>query len=86
MTRKLDIAFWDYDRTAALADGTVRIEGVDATYHGGRIVIDVFEAMVRSAQTGSLEQIVNLASVLFSSIANRGAVSRAAAGWVRLGF
>ena len=26
---KLDIAFWDYDRTRALADGRVKIPGVD---------------------------------------------------------
>jgi hypothetical protein len=35
---KLDIAFWDYDRTRALADGTVKIDGVDGTFHSGRIV------------------------------------------------
>jgi hypothetical protein len=44
---KLDIAFWNYDRCEALRDGTVKIEGVDATYHSGRIVTDVFEAMVK---------------------------------------
>ena len=26
---KLDIAFWNYDRTRLLADGTVKIDGVD---------------------------------------------------------
>ncbi len=45
--RHLDIAFWNYDRAQALRDGTVRIEGVDATFHNGRIVTDVFEAMVK---------------------------------------
>jgi 4,5-dihydroxyphthalate decarboxylase len=44
---KLDIAFWNYDRAEALRDGTVQIAGVDATYHNGRIVTDVFEAMVK---------------------------------------
>ena len=44
---KLDIAFWDYDRTRLLADGTVRIDGVDATFHRARIVPEIFEAMVR---------------------------------------
>ncbi len=44
---KLDIAFWDYDRTRALADGTVRIDGVDATFHGARIVTEIFEGMIR---------------------------------------
>ena len=32
---KLDIAFWNYDRTRALSDGKVRIPGVDAKYHSG---------------------------------------------------
>jgi hypothetical protein len=31
--RKLDIAFWNYDRTRALADGRVTIPGVEATFH-----------------------------------------------------
>jgi hypothetical protein len=44
---KLDIAFWNYDRAQALRDGEVKIEGVDATFHSGRIVTDVFEAMVK---------------------------------------
>jgi len=45
--RKLDIAFWTYDRTRLLADGTVKIDGADATFHSGRIVTEIFEAMVR---------------------------------------
>ncbi len=44
--RTLDIAFWNYDRGALLRDGTVKIEGVDATFHSGRIVTDIFEAMI----------------------------------------
>ena len=33
MTRvPITLACWDYDRTRALADGTVRVEGVDLTY------------------------------------------------------
>ena len=28
----LNFACWDYDRTRALADGTVRVEGVDLNY------------------------------------------------------
>jgi len=47
MTTKLDIAFWNYDRTKLLADGSVKIEGVDASFHGARIVPEIFEAMVR---------------------------------------
>jgi hypothetical protein len=45
--RKLDIAFWEYDRAQALRDGQVKIDGVEATFHSGRIVTDVFEAMVK---------------------------------------
>ncbi len=47
MTTKLDIAFWNYDRTKLLADGTVKIDGVDASFHSARIVPEIFEAMVR---------------------------------------
>ncbi len=43
----LDIAFWDYDRTRALVDGSVKIEGVDATYHSAPVVTEIFEGMVR---------------------------------------
>jgi len=44
---KLDIAFWNYDRTRALTDGTVKIDGVDASFHTSRIVPEIFEAMIR---------------------------------------
>jgi hypothetical protein len=44
---KLDIAFWDYDRTHALTDGTVTIDGVDADFHTARIVPEIFEQMIR---------------------------------------
>jgi len=47
MTTKLDIAFWNYDRTKLLADGSIKIEGVNASFHGARIVPEIFEAMVR---------------------------------------
>lgn len=43
----LDIAFWNYDRTRLLADGTVKIEGIDANFHSARIVPEIFEAMIR---------------------------------------
>lgn len=45
--RKLDIAFWNYDRTRLLADRTVGIAGVDAAFHSARIVPEIFEAMIR---------------------------------------
>ena len=47
MNHPLDIAFWDYDRTKALVDGSVTIDGVDARFHGGRIVTEIFEKMIR---------------------------------------
>lgn len=43
---KLDIAFWDYDRTRALADGTVKIDGVDAGFHSAPIVTEIFRGMI----------------------------------------
>jgi hypothetical protein len=45
--QKLDIAFWNYDRIRALRGGEVRIAGVDASFHSGRIVVDIFEQMVK---------------------------------------
>ncbi len=45
--RKLDIAFWNYDRTRLLSDGTVRIDGAEAAFHSARIVPEIFEAMIR---------------------------------------
>ena len=47
MTQKLDIAFWNYDRTRSLADGSVKIEGADVAFHSARIVPEIFEAMIR---------------------------------------
>lgn len=44
---KLKIGCWDYDRTRALTDGTVKIDGVDASFEGGRIVTEIFERMIR---------------------------------------
>lgn len=45
--RPLDVAFWNYDRTRALSDGRVKIEGVEARFHTARIVPEIFEAMIR---------------------------------------
>ena len=45
--QRLDIAFADYDRTSALMDGTVRIDGVEACFHTARIVTEIFEDMIR---------------------------------------
>ncbi len=44
---RLDIACWNYDRTRALADGTVKIAGVDAGFHSACIVTEIFEQMIR---------------------------------------
>lgn len=43
----LDIAFWHYDRTRPLVDGSVPISGVAPRFHGARIVTEIFEAMIR---------------------------------------
>ncbi len=47
---KLEIAFWNYDRTRALTDGTVKIEGVDAAFHNARIVTEIFERTIRKRE------------------------------------
>ena len=47
---KLDIAFWKYDRTRALADGTVKIDGVDGTFHTAPIVTEIFRGMIAEHQ------------------------------------
>jgi hypothetical protein len=43
---KLNFAYWNYDRTRALSDGSVRIDGVDLTYRSDVIVSDIFERMI----------------------------------------
>lgn len=43
----LDIAFWNYDRTRALSEGRLAIEGVEARFHTARIVTEIFEGMIR---------------------------------------
>lgn len=47
---KLNFAYWNYDRTRALTDGTVRIDGVDLSYRSDVIVSDIFERMVRDRE------------------------------------
>ena len=47
---KLNLAFWNYDRTRALTDGTVKIDGVDASFHRSRIVTEIFERMIRGRE------------------------------------
>jgi hypothetical protein len=47
---KLNFAYWNYDRTRALTDGSVRIDGVDMTYRSDVIVSDIFERMVRQRE------------------------------------
>src|SRR5262249_52258369 len=42
---KLDIAFWNYDRTRTLSEGKVRIP-VDAKFHSGSNVAEIFRGMV----------------------------------------
>jgi hypothetical protein len=43
---KLNIAFWDYDRTRPLVDGSVTIDGVDGTFHSAPIVTEIFRGMI----------------------------------------
>ena len=44
---KLDIAFWNYDRTRGLMDGAIKIDGVEARYHTARIVPEIFAGMIQ---------------------------------------
>ena len=44
---QLDVAFWDYDRTRALANGTVKIPGANAAFHSAPIVTQIFEGAVQ---------------------------------------
>ncbi len=46
----LNIAFWNYDRTRPLGDGTVKIDGVNATFYSARIVTEIFERMIRGRE------------------------------------
>ena len=47
---KLNFAYWNYDRTHALTDGSVQIDGVDLTYRSDVIVSDIFERMLRNRE------------------------------------
>jgi len=42
----LNVAFWNYDRVQPLVNGTVKIEGVDPTFHTKRIVTEIFKGMI----------------------------------------
>jgi hypothetical protein len=44
---KLNVAFWDYDRTQALPAGKVKIVGAEASYHSAPIVTQIFEGLIR---------------------------------------
>ncbi|HXM07658.1 MAG TPA: hypothetical protein VN936_09335, partial [Candidatus Acidoferrum sp.] len=50
MALKLNFAYWNYDRTRALTDGSVRIEGVELNYRSDVIVSDIFERMIRQRE------------------------------------
>ncbi len=63
MTRPLTFACWDYDRTLALADGRVQIEGVDLTY----LHLPVEETFFRMARFKEFDAAeMSLASYLVS--------------------
>lgn len=47
---KLKLAFWNYDRTRPLADATVKIDGVDASFDSAQIVTEIFERMIRKRE------------------------------------
>lgn len=43
----LKIGCYHYDHTRALFDGTVKIDGIDATFESAPIVSEIFERMIR---------------------------------------
>jgi hypothetical protein len=43
----IDVAFWNYDRTRPLANGSVKIEGANASFHTAAIVVEIFEGAVQ---------------------------------------
>ncbi|MEU9886708.1 hypothetical protein [Sphaerisporangium sp. NPDC051011] len=47
MTSQLKVGVWDYDHARSLFDGTVKIDGFDATFESAGIVSEIFERMVR---------------------------------------
>lgn len=57
---KLDIASWNYDRTRTPADGTVKIDGVSATFHTAKIVTEISEGMVKVGLSGHVVAVTRL--------------------------
>ena len=51
---QLSLACWDYDRTRALADGSVRPEGIDLIYHN-LFVEETFFRMLRNREFDAAE-------------------------------
>ena len=51
---KLTLACWDYDRTRALQDGSVQVEGVDLTYLPLRVE-ETFWRMLRYGEFDAAE-------------------------------
>jgi len=51
---RLSLACWDYDRTRALADGSVRPEGIDLIYHE-LLVEETFFRMLRNREFDAAE-------------------------------
>jgi ABC-type nitrate/sulfonate/bicarbonate transport system substrate-binding protein len=45
----LDVAVFGYEHTAALLDGRVTIEGVEATWHTAELISDIFQGMAQGA-------------------------------------
>ena len=50
----INLACWNYDRTRALMDGTVRAEGIDLTYND-LFVADTFQRMVKDREFDASE-------------------------------
>ncbi len=44
---KVKFGFWNYDRTRPLVEGTVNVEGVDASFHSTPVVTKIFEGIIK---------------------------------------
>ncbi len=44
---KLKVGSYEYDRMRALFDGTVKFDGVDASFESTLVVSEIFERMIR---------------------------------------
>ena len=74
MAQKLDIAFWSYDRTRLLADGSVKIEQICSETSASAVGLPSMASRVIRARNSSTSKraVRNRACALISSGLRRG--------------